>query len=107
MSRKGHPIRVSLAPEFYNSLMGALAHNAENYVSDGYVAKGAVHLRNNIEKYGRLEVDDGGNQSYSLRFFEKEGEMLIGQFAAYSYAMEMEANETETPNDIKEGADND
>lgn len=78
--KKKLPIRVKLDHSNYELLINALESNANNY--DGYVSEMAKKLKHKIEKYGRVETVDGGDNIHSLHFFENEGEYFIWQFLA-------------------------
>ena len=77
---KGHPIRVNMGRENYDLLIKALKTNENEF--EGFVSETARKLREKIEKHTKTSVEDGGEEIYSIGFYEKEGEQFIWQFIA-------------------------
>ena len=80
---KQFPIRITFDEEPLKMLIEALKSNEE--IFDGSnVADDARALREKIERYGRRETDENGNDVVHLGFYEKEGAKFIWQFIAAS-----------------------
>jgi hypothetical protein len=77
---KQFPVRITLSVESYDLLLEALKGNEEDY--DGFIAEDAQALREKIERYGRRETDENGDDFVRLAFYENEGAKFIRQFIA-------------------------
>ena len=78
--KKQLPIRITIKRSDYDLLINALKANETDFT--GYISDEAEALREKIEKYGRCEIDEEGNEFFNLHFFEKEGKQFIFQFIA-------------------------
>ena len=56
--------------------------NEEDF--EGDIAEEAKALREKIERFGRHETDEDGNETIRLGFYENEGVRFIWQFLAAS-----------------------
>ena len=79
---KQFPIRITLSIEDCDFLIEALKNNENDF--EGYIAESAEALREKIERYGRHETNENGDEVVRLGFYEKEGEKFIWQFLAVS-----------------------
>jgi hypothetical protein len=79
---KQFPIRITLAGDTCDFLIESLKANEEDFV--GATADDAKALREKIEKYGRHEINENGDEVVRLGFYEKEGVKFIWQFLAAS-----------------------
>jgi len=85
--KKKPPIRIKLDKNIYDFLLSALKTNEIDF--DGSIfSDEAKALREKIEKYGRSEINDDGEELFHLCFFEQEGQQFIWQFIAAAITAE-------------------